>query len=45
VQVSTSATFATTVVDRSGITATSQGVSGLANNMVYLIIPKFLQKA
>jgi hypothetical protein len=35
VQVSTSATFATTVVDQSGITGTSQAVSGLANNTSY----------
>jgi hypothetical protein len=35
VQVATSATFATTVVDRSGITGTSQGVTGLAGNTTY----------
>jgi uncharacterized protein affecting Mg2+/Co2+ transport len=34
-QVSTSSTFSTTVYDQSGITGTSQQVSGLANNTLY----------
>ncbi len=34
-QVSTSSSFATTVVNQSGITATSYAVSGLTNNTVY----------
>ena len=35
VQVSTSSGFTSTVVDRSGITATSYGISGLLNNIRY----------
>jgi hypothetical protein len=35
VQVSTSSSFSTTVVDQSGITGTSYAVSGLSNNTLY----------